>query len=66
MLESEIRARSASWALIASDATYRCAGILVVERGGHVLPVVGERRRDVLLAGDQHLRRLPGASARNG
>ena len=32
-------------------------GILVVERRGHVLPVVGERRRDVLLAGD-HDRRV--------
>src|SRR5450755_3376536 len=29
-------------------------GVLVVERGGHVLPVVVERRREVLLAGDDH------------
>ena len=33
------------------------AGVTVVERGTDVLPVVGERRRDVLLAGD-HDRRV--------
>jgi hypothetical protein len=31
-------------------------GVLVVERGADVLPVVAQRGRDVLLGGDQHLR----------
>ena len=51
--------------MISSGATYRWCGVLVVEGGGDVLPVVGERRRELLLAGDQH-RGVGATNSRNG
>ena len=40
--------------LVGRDVQVVC--VLVVERGGDILPVVGERRREVLVARDQHCR----------
>ena len=41
-------------ATISFGRDVQVVGVLVVEGRGHVLPVVGERRRDLLVAGDQH------------
>ena len=49
-----------------AGADVEVVGVLVVERGADVLPVVGERRLDLLLGGDQDLgvRRRRGRAAR--
>ncbi len=56
MLERRIRARCSSACGDRVRRDVQVVRVLVVEGSRHVLPVVGQRRRDVLFAGDHHRR----------
>ena len=66
MLDSRIRARRVERGRDRVGRHVQVVGLGVVESGGDVLPVVGERRRDLLLGGDQHLGASSPTNSRNG